>query len=111
MESPQTPEPTPDELTQAQRDLRFCATDAKRAGLAAELEDLTARVMNSALAPLVLPKQRTTCGKCRFWCTENGQEGACRRYAPRAIAGVGRDSFWLTTLHNDWCGEGEYAHG
>ena len=40
------------------------------------------------------------CDKCRFWATEDGDEGLCQRYPPS-----NEGSTYPVTKTMDWCGE------
>jgi hypothetical protein len=59
------------------------------------------------------------CQGCRFWQSENGEMGDCRRHAPRPIMDAqlpraevpeggeeaAGEAFWPITFASDWCGE------
>jgi hypothetical protein len=55
--------------------------------------------------------ERPTCGTCPYWTDEDGEVGACRRYAPRPkvdnleISDVGEDAVFAFMNHDQWCGE------
>ena len=55
-----------------------------------------------------------TCEGCAFW-RQDGQDGQCKRHAPRAVLLIdpGEDAsavtVWPWTEPNDWCGDLEAA--
>jgi hypothetical protein len=60
-----------------------------------------------------------SCQGCRFWQSENGEMGDCRRHAPRPIMDAilptvtlaegeedtSDQAIWPVTFAGDWCGE------
>jgi hypothetical protein len=42
---------------------------------------------------------KETCASCRCWVKDEGQKGACHRYAPSC------GSRWSTTHGYEWCAE------
>jgi len=48
----------------------------------------------------------TTCKKCAFWFRyESGYKGECRRYAPKPLNNMSKDTYWPEVASEDWCGE------
>ena len=48
------------------------------------------------------------CQDCRYWEEDeasSGNEGECRRYAPRGTGGGFAAYTWNKTKATDWCGE------
>jgi hypothetical protein len=46
----------------------------------------------------------SSCGDCKFWESDGGSQGSCRKHAPvrhhDSTQGV-----WPRTFRKDWCGE------
>jgi len=46
------------------------------------------------------------CQACRFWMSTNGQNGNCKRNAPRPTERADEITSWPKTFLNDMCGQG-----